>query len=95
MRGRSSRGEEAPGAEEVEDAEEEKDRGDFADAFAVIVVALAIGARRRIVARPDAAGDRRRVRAIPGAQSERKEGPTEEAFFVCVLGGNANVIGGL
>ena len=42
-RGRSSRGEEAPGAEEVEDAEEEKDRGDFADAFAVIVVALAIG----------------------------------------------------
>jgi len=75
-RGRSSGGEEAAGAEEVEDEEEEKDRGDFADAFAVIVVALAIGARRRIViARPDAAGDRRRVRAIPGAQSERKEGP--------------------
>ena len=95
-RGRSSRGEEAPGAEEVEDAEEEKDRGDFADAFAVIVVALAIGARRRIVvARPDDVWDRRRVRAIPGAQSERKEGPDWRGFFLCVWGGNANVIGGL
>jgi hypothetical protein len=35
------------------------------------------------------------VRAIPGAQSERKEGPDWRGFFLCVWGGNANVIGGL